>query len=244
MCIATYLGCYHGWYWIELHSELTAGFVPSPFITAVMWALGAMAGGAIAGLFAEVGTPLAAAIVPLPLAAGAVFLVGRIEGLPSEVLGWIIVDVVTILVGSGVGVLVGTSLRNQLSKAGAPGGIWWPHWLYFPIVAYYLPIYLINTATNIWIDLKLGFRFTFDIRTWFWWRAWVYGSFLSWFAGVPTYLILLGYNRLYEVIRIDSGHGSQKKFNAFFMYFLTVPAIAWILTFVWRWVIAELFSAY
>ncbi len=122
-CIATYLGCYQGWYWIELHNGETADFIPSPSIMAVMWALGAMAGGAIAGLFAEVGTPLAAAIVPLPLAAGAVFLVGRIEGLPSEALGWIMVDVVIILVGSGVGVLVGTLLRNQLSKAGAPGGI-------------------------------------------------------------------------------------------------------------------------
>jgi hypothetical protein len=101
-----------------------------------------MTGGAIAGLFAEVGTPLAAAVVPLPLAAGAVLLVGRIGGLPAEVLVWIMVDIVIILIGSGVGVLVGTSLRNQLSKAGAPGGIWWPHWFCFPIVAYFLPIYL------------------------------------------------------------------------------------------------------
>lgn len=241
-CVAVYAGCYQGWYWLELHSEQMGTFLPSVGVMGVMWAVGALVGGLIAGLFAEVGMPVATAMVFAPFVVGGVVLAGGMPDFQSEPLGTLVIWLLVILVGSATGVSASTSLKRQINRPRAPGGIWWPHWLYLTIAGYFIPIYLINTATNIWIDFRLGWDFLLNPRLWLSWHMWVYALFLSWFAAVPTIMLLAGYMRFFEVIRIDSGFQLRKKLNALFIHFLTVPTIAWFLTFAWRWVLARLFS--
>ncbi len=240
--LAGFAGTYRGWYWFQLQQPPSEPFVPNPVTVAICLAVGAMFGGATAGLFSEVASPIAAGVVPAPFVVAAVWLVGSSGPLGRKALITLIAHIIVLLVFSGIGVLVGTSMQKAVNKPSSPAGIWWPHWLYFPVVAYYLPTYAIATLTNIWIDLRLSLAFTFNWRAWFWWKAWAYTSFFSWFAGVPTYILIIAYARLFEQMQVDSGVASRGKFNAFFLYFLTVPTLAWILTFVWRWAVDWLFG--
>lgn len=240
--LAAFAGTYQGWYWYELQQLPIKSFTASPVVVGICLAVGALFGGGVAGLFAEAASPVAAVLVPAPFIIGAIVLVGSGGQIQTRALWILIAYILVLLVSSGVGVLVGTKLQPEVNKPTSPAGIWWPHWLYFPVVAYYFPIYAIATLTNIWLDIRLALRFTFNPRMWFWWKTWVYAFFLSWFAAVPTYILFVGYARLLDRMQIDSGVAPQGKFNAFFLYFLTVPTLAWFLTFAWRWAVASLFK--
>lgn len=240
--IAAFAGAYQGWYWYELHEILSPSFTANPIIVGVCLGVGATFGGVVAGLFAEAASPVAAGLIPAPFIIGTIVVLSDGSQIGSRGLAILVAYILTLLVFSGLGVFIGTKLQTGVNKPSSPAGIWWPHWLYFPIVAYHFPIYVTATFTNIWIDFRLGLGFAFDPRTWLWWKMWVYTIFLSWFAGVPTYILLTGYARLLERMQVDSGVGAQGKFNAFFLYFLTVPTLAWFLTFAWQWVVARLFQ--
>ena len=236
-------GTYRGWYWPEANAPEGSSLLAIAFVSALSLAIGGSLGGFIAGVFADNRRPLAVAIVAAPFAFLVWLAVPQIKSLTWTALAAYAAAIVVAVLFAALGGAGASQLRGQFNKGSSPLGIWWPHWLYFPLLAYYAPIYMVATVTNIWIDLRLGVVFTFNPATWFWWKAWVYYALFSWFAAAPTYVLILGYARLFEQMQVDAATTARNKFNAFFLYFLTVPAIAWFLTFAWRWVVGRLFSS-
>lgn len=234
-------GTFQGLYWYWLRQSPTESFTPSPVVMLLGLAVGALLGGCVAGLFVEAARPVAVVLVSAPFLIG--FLVHIIATGRQIESGRVGIVILILLVSSGVGMLAGKRLQPAVNKPSSPAGIWWPHWLYFPIVAFDFPVYTIATLTNVWVDFRLGLRFAFDPRMWFWWKTWVYTFFFSWFVAIPTIMLFLGYARFLDRMQVDSGVGPQGKFKAFFLYFLTVPILALFLTFAWRSAAASLFKA-
>lgn len=235
-------GVTRGWYWPESEpTEAISTFVVFA-IDLLAAAAGGLLGGFVASLFADCARSLAIAMTVLPFATLAWIEITSTRSVTSSV--WYIIGgaILVIAISAAAGGALARGIRSAANEGRAPLGFWWPHWLYFPVVAYHVPIYAIATLTNVWIDLRLAVTFTFNPATWFWWKAWVYYMFLSWFAAVPTYILILGYARLLEQMRMSAGTTVRAKFNAFFMYFITVPTIAWFLTFAWRWLVSRLLS--